>query len=56
MDYLLDKMSLDQVFMYYEYMVEMLTGKRARPEKDLPDENSILKAHPELKSKGVISR
>jgi hypothetical protein len=56
LDHILDRMSLDQVFMYYDYMAEAVTGRRAGPEKELPDETSILKAHPELREKGVVSK
>ena len=35
--YLLNEMSIDQIFMYYDYMAEQLTGKPAGENKNKPD-------------------
>ena len=35
--YLLNEMSLEQILMYYDYLVGELTGKPAGPNKDTPD-------------------
>ena len=46
-DYLLDEMTLEQIFMYYDYMVAELTGEpeKAGPNKNKPDLDKFHKTY-----------
>lgn len=43
--YLLNQMTLSQIFMYYDYLGEMITGKPAGDKKHKPDLKKFRKIH-----------
>jgi len=50
-NYLLDRCSIEQIFLYYEYMVAALTGKPVN--RDRPDLNKLHACYPDL-AKGQV--
>lgn len=51
LEYLLDKMSVEEIFIYYDKMVEAVTGKNNDPD---PDIEALKKIYPELGRGGKV--